>query len=187
MMQHIKVRKLYGIFYRNYAHIRDMAAYKAIYNSYIQSRIDYGIAIWGMAAPTTLLPLVAIHKKFLKMNLKIPVSNHSYTYTQLARLVGTATIHTRYIYKAASLLYDHIHYDILDDNYKIYPTQRVYRTRNQPKYIVPYTKLSCRLRSIAFIFPRLLNEYQDLDPYTQTKTHFMKTLLEVIPKYYPVI
>ena len=133
-----------------------------------------------MAAATTLLPLVRTHKKYLKLLLNIPISDHNYTYEALANAATTSTIHERYLYISASLLHDHIRYQTLHEDLTIFRNHLIYNTRNPNRYLVPMTRLSCRLRSFAFI---MLNTYSELDPFEQTKSLFLKRAKKLIPRY----
>ena len=70
----LQLRSTYGIFKRNFAKSDNHLAIKKIYNAYVQSKIDYGITVWGGAANSVIKPLMAIHKKFLKLTLGILLS-----------------------------------------------------------------------------------------------------------------
>ena len=104
----LQLRSLYKIFVRNLSNIRYPTAYKSIFSEYFQSKIDYCIPVWGMASPSTLLPLQAIHKKFLKQRLRIPWNNHDYSYEEITRLASTTTIYHIYIIRSAGVLHSHL-------------------------------------------------------------------------------
>ena len=161
--------------------ISNLAAYRAIYSAYVQSKIDYCCAVWGAAAYSVLSPLIAIHKKFMKMMLRIPWNDHLYSYDQVVKLAKAQTIHQRYVLSASALIYTHLHHNILSNDYDLVTLHPNYSTRYQPRFQVPFTKFTSIKKSIRIILPKLLNSNPDIDPYSLTKYEFLQKIFNYLP------
>ena len=64
-----QLRSTFAIFLFNSRKFKINKIFEILYSTYVKSKIDYGISVWGNASSTVIRPLIAIQKKFLKLIL----------------------------------------------------------------------------------------------------------------------
>lgn len=140
-----RLRKLTYIFVT----LRDfltIAQLKTVYFALCQSLLSYGIAAWGGAYRTTLIPLVNVQKLLLRILMRKPPLSSS---KELFQQLNLLNIQQLYVGTILTIFHQHN---------TLNPTPHPYSTRTQANNIVPKMSKAFGQKHMVFLAPRLYNK-----------------------------
>ena len=171
----LRLRRLLGVIYRNQELLGRGPAFKSVYFALVQSQIDYGLPIWGGAAPSVLKPLEATQKKIYKLMLKIPRYNHDNTYNELSKRLSIPTITMRRLYLSMSIAYRILADGPFDTELAIKLKIPSYNARTRLTFATPYYRLAIHSRFFLTNVTKTLNKLPDeCDPFVLDRNHFLR-------------
>jgi len=174
------LRSTLGMFWRNLSPIRGTNALRSIYFATVQSQIDYGLPIWGSTAPSHLLAIESIHRKFLRFILNIHPEDHSLSYCELTKKSNSFTITNRYKYLTLNLAYSIHTFNPSSNTIVLHPNNAQTNTRSQIRYEIPFFRLDITRRSFLYQVPYLLNLISPDDILLLPKNEFKRTIKNFI-------
>ena len=175
------LRTSLGMFWRNLTPIRGTNAIRTAFHALVQSQIDYGLPIWGIAAPTHLHAIEATHRKFLRFILNIPHDDHTQSYEELTQAAKTFTLQSRYEYLTLNLAHTLVNHLPSLTNLSLTRANSQRSTRSHTRYYILFFRLDSTRRSFLYITPHILNLLvEDLDLVSIPKHIFKKLLKEFL-------
>lgn len=100
----LKLRRSLGFMKFKYKSLTDFSIRKVLYNAFFQSKLDYGISIWGLACQSHINFIEKTHKRALqRFLLNQPYSSHE-DYHISCKKAGILPIYSRYLTISVPLL-----------------------------------------------------------------------------------
>ena len=178
----LRLRSMLGIFYRNYKFLSNTSGIKSLYYALVQSQIDYGLPVWGGAAPSLLEPLKASQKRIYKLMLNIPKFDHNYSYEDISRRLQIPTLHERRIYLSLSIGYNILVKGAFDEYLALPLRIPTYNSRSRELFVIPFSRLATTKRFFKTAILEILNKLpEDCDPFFLDKIQFLSKLRRLLP------
>lgn len=141
----LKLVKYVRIFYM----LRDICyaqLLRSIYFAFINSKLEYGIEIWGGTYLTTLKPLVTLQKTFIRIMLNKLRTEPS---LPLFQSLNILPIRNLYVYKVLKIFFNRCDANRMNQNYVM--------LRNRGNMYVPRPKLSLFKKFFLYLAPTFYN------------------------------
>jgi hypothetical protein len=165
----MKLVKYIRIFYM----LRDVCytqLLRSIYFAFVNSKIEYGIEIWGGAYFTTVKPIVTLQKAFVRIILRKIRTESSYP---LFVTLNILPIRNLYVFKVLKLFFNRCGTNKVNQTY--------IRLRNNNMF-VPKPKLTIFKKFYLYLAPTFYNRLPSNLKECTNKTHFIRILRDYLIK-----
>ena len=189
-----KISRNAGIIYRLRGLV-PQSILKILYDSFIQSHLNYCSSVWGLGSKSSLQPLFTAQKKAIRA---MSNGNYNFFYNPTT---GEMPCHTKRIFKNNEILTIHnivakncliamhkIYLKVSPPNIlKLFTVTNENRPRRNPVYFqAPYSRLKSQDRILEFKGPRLYNEVINNiknECSTSAESFYMYRFKKVISRY----
>jgi hypothetical protein len=138
---------------------------RSMYFALINSKIEYGLEIWGGAFSTTIRPIIILQKAFIRIISYKTRLEHTF---QLFRNLNILPIRNLYVYKTLKMFFDK------SVEKRICHFHRV--SRNRLNVVVPKPNLTTFRKFYLFLAPRFFNILPNDIKECQVKDVFLRLL-----------
>lgn len=142
-----RVNRIGRSFLRIFFHLRNVcpvSTLKILYHSLFESKLSYGISVWGGAYNSHIQPLFVTQKYIMRTMAREPRLNPSFP---IFRKFSILPLRHLFIYKALPLFFQRCGQR----------NQPIRLTRQQPQYMVPRAHKEIFQKCFSFLAPRLAN------------------------------
>jgi hypothetical protein len=157
-----------------------------LYYSFIYPYLCYGIEVWGMAPPTTMLPLFRLQKRAIKIITNTKRKNSS---GPLFKKLKILKLHDLYVFKSQMYVKKYLDTklpSVFDDMFLYVHNVHNYFTRNRDDFYLPQCRTELCLRSFRYAVIKMYNTLNSSVDYTKNNFKFnLKQFLVDNPNFIP--
>lgn len=144
---------------------------RMLYFAFVNSKLEYGLAVWGGTYLTTLKPLIVLQKSYMRSILNRPRLEHT---EPLFRVLRVLPFRNMYIYKVLRLFYNN---SSMERNKVRERAKTLRRKLNVP---VPKPKLTIFKKYYLFTAPKFFNVLPDNIKIINIRNIFLKSIRQLL-------
>lgn len=144
---------------------------RTVYYALVNSKLEYGLPVWGGAYSTTIKPLVTIQKTFIRIIKHRPRTDHS---APLFKDLKVLPLKNLFIFKVLRIFFDKC------EGGNAYTNNKIRDLRNRRDAVVPRPNLTIFKKFYLYLAPKFFNCLPLNIKTCCSKTQFIKLLWEYL-------